>query len=131
MKHFILFFVIIISSTAFSQTNVDSISAPKHSQITIIEQVDVVQIARIDNIEKSLTAFYRYNRRSHSLLFLSVGLSVVGILVTNTNGYNSKSSILPVAGTVVGLIGTVIYLDSFKFLNFKTKRRELRQPAHH
>jgi len=125
MRHFVIIVVLFISATAFSQTAADSIINPTPVTSVVIQKIDTAQIVRIDNIEKSLSAFYTYNRRSHTLLFLGMGMSVAGILLANGQN-NTASGVITLAGGVVGLIGTVIYLDSFKFLNFKPKRKEIR-----
>ena len=126
MKHLIVLVVLFISTTAFSQTTADSIFIPTPTASIVVQKVDTVQIARIDNIEKKLSAFYTYNRRSHNLLFFSLGMSVISVLVANGNNDNTAAGIITLAGGVVGLVGTVIYLDSYKFLSFKPKRKELR-----
>lgn len=130
MKHLLILVVLFISATAFSQTIVDSILTQKPATSIIIQKVDTVQIVRINDIEKRLSAFYTYNRRSHSFLFLSLGMSVAGILLASDHS-NSATAIIPLAGSVVGLIGTVIYLDSYKFLNFKPKRKEIRDMTYY
>lgn len=125
MRHFVILVVLFISATAFSQTVSDSISIPTPITSVVTQKIDTAQILRIDNIEKNLSAFYTYNRRSHNLLYLSLGMSIAGILLVNGQN-NTASGVITIAGGVVGIIGTVIYLDSFKFLNFKPKRKEIR-----
>lgn len=125
MRHLIILVVIFISASAFSQTNVDSVFTPTPTASIVVQKVDTVQIARIDDIEKSLTAFYTYNRRSHNLIFLSMGMSLVSVLLANGDN-TTAAGVISIAGGVVGIIGTVIYLDSYKFLNFKPKRKEIR-----
>jgi len=130
MRHFILLVVLFISATAFSQTTADSSSILKPIQIITIQKVDTVQIERINNIEKKLSAFYTYNRRSHTLLFTSLGMSIVGIILSKGKS-NGTAAIIPLAGSVVGLVGTAIYLDSYKFLNFKPRRSEIRKMTYY
>jgi hypothetical protein len=125
MRHFVILIVLFISATAFSQNAADSIIYPKPVTSVVIQKIDTAQILRIDNIEKNLSAYYAYNRRSHTLLFLSMGMSLVGILLSNSQD-NTASGVITLAGGFVGLVGTVVYLDSFKFLNFKPKRKEIR-----
>jgi hypothetical protein len=88
----------------------------------VIQKVDSSQIQRINEVEERLSAFYAYNRRSHTLIYAGMALSIVGMLATNGND-ESPALILPLAGGVLSLVGTVIYLDSYKFLNFKPKRK--------
>ena len=130
MRQFIILVLLLLTANAFSQTNVDSIIPTISTTHVVVLKVDTAQIARIDNIEKNLSAFYTYNRRSHSLLFISLGVSITGLLLSNGTG-DKASSILPIAGGIIGLIGTVIYLDSYKFLNFKPKRKEIRNMTYY
>jgi drug/metabolite transporter (DMT)-like permease len=131
MKHLIILAVLFMSATAFSQTTTDSIFTQKPTKSIVIQKVDTVQIARINDIETRLSAFYTYNRRSHSLLFLSVGMSLAGIIMASNSNSNSNTAIIPLAGSIVGLVGTIIYLDSYKFLNFKPKRKEIRDMTYY
>jgi len=132
MRHLILPVLLFLSAYAFSQTSADSIFTPTSTTSVVVQKVDTAQIARIENIEKNLSAFYTYNRRYHSLLFISLGVSVAGILLSSGNTNNEKASVvLPIVGSVIGLIGTVIYFDSYKFLNFKPKRREIRKMTYY
>lgn len=116
--------VLLVSTTIFSQTTTDSVINPSQIKSLVIQKVDTAQILRIDNIEKSLSAFYTYNRRSQNLLILSMGMSIVSVLLVNDND-NTIPGIISLTGGVVGIIGTVIYLDSYKFLKFKPKRKEI------
>jgi len=126
MKQFIILVLLLVSATAFSQKTSDSIFSQTPSESIVIMKVDTVQTERINNIEKSLTAYYTYNRRYHTLLFLSLGMSVASVIIANGQSNNTAAGVIQLAGGIVGLVGTVIYFDSYKFLNFKPKRKELR-----
>lgn len=122
MKHFLIITLLIVSASGFSQTQKDSIIYIPSVKSVIIQKVDSSQIERINEVEERLSAFYTYNRRSHSLIYAGMALSVIGAIVSSDDS-GSGAIILPLAGGVVSLIGTVIYLDSYKFLNFKPKRK--------
>jgi hypothetical protein len=122
MKHFFLIAILIICTNAFSQSKTDSIIYMPSVKSIVIQKVDSSQIERINEVEERLSAFYTYNRRSHSLIYAGMALSVIGAIVSS-NDSGSGAIVLPLAGGVVSLIGTVIYLDSYKFLNFKPKRK--------
>lgn len=126
MKQFVILVLLLVSATAFSQETSDSISFQKPSESIVIMKIDTVQTERINNIEKSLTAYYTYNRRYHTLLFLSLGMSVASVIIANGQSDYRAAGVIQLAGGIVGLVGTVIYFDSYKFLNFKPKHKELR-----
>lgn len=127
MKQLLVLLFITVYSTTFSQTKGDSILITPSVESVIIQKVDSSQIARINNIEERLSAFYTQNRRSHAFIFLGLGISTLGVLLSQGEA-EVPALALPFAGTVMSLIGTVIYLDSFKHLNFKPKRKVLLQP---
>ena len=130
MRQFFILVALFISFNAFSQIVTDSVIAPTDfegvtdsvAQSTeiksvVMQKIDTVQIERIDNIERNLSAFYTYNRRSQNLLFLSAGLSVAGILLAYGDNITT-SNLVTLTGGVVSIIGTVVYLNSYKFLKF-------------
>lgn len=120
MKQILFFLVLFFSSATFSQSTNDSIIAALNAKIDVLQQQDLAKTAQIVDIEKRLTSHYVYNRRYHSLLYVSIGLSAVSFISAQ---YSPKVSIaLPLAAGITSLIGTVIYLDSYKFLNFKPKK---------
>ena len=131
MKHLIILISLFITTAIYSQSAEDSIKSNLPAESIMIMKVDSVQIERINNIEKNLSAFYTYNRRYHSLVYLSVGMSLAGILIANGQSDNRIAGVTMIAGGVVSLIGTVIYLDSYKFLNFKPKRKEFKSMTYY
>ena len=126
MKQFIILVLLFVSATAFSQKTSDSIFSQTPPESVVIMKVDTVQTERINNIEKRLTAYYTYNRRYHTLLVLSLGMSVASVIIANGQSNNTVAGVIQLTGGIVGVVGTVIYFDSYKFLNFKPKRKELR-----
>ena len=125
MKNLIILVVLFVSVTAFSQSNVDSVRTNlSSSKSIVIQKVDSIQIARIDRIEKRLSLYYTYNRRSQALLYMSIGLTAAGLILASGRKTSAASVVMPLAGSFVGIIGTIISIDSFKFLNFKPKSLE-------
>lgn len=130
MKQFIIISLLFVSATAFSQATSDTlIVADQIKHITPLK-IDNSQIERIDHIEKSLSAFYTYNRRSHTLIIVGSIISAAGILLSYDNPY-SVAAVIPIAGSVISLTGTIIYLDSYKFLNFKPKRKKFTEMTYY
>ena len=129
MKHLIIFALLLISANSFSQDSVypDPVSAETSDSAAIIFQpTDNDQMARIIDLEKRLGAYYTYNRRSQTLIYVGMGISLAGLILNyQQNNNNASGMIIPFIGSVVSLFGTVVYLDSFKFLNFRPKRREM------
>ena len=131
MKQFIVILLLCISTNSFSQSNGDSIIITPSIKSIIIQKVDSSQIARINDIEERLSAFYTYNRRSHSLIYAGIGVSLLGVFLSYGETNPSSAIALPLVGTALSLVGTVIYLDSYKFLNFKPKRKALKSMTYY
>jgi hypothetical protein len=131
MRHLLILVVLFLSATTFSQTTADTTKKQTPATSFVVQKVDSIQTARIEDIEKRLSAFYTYNRRSHTILYLSLGISTAGVLIASGNSYSKVAPIMLYIGSFVGLVGTVIYLDSYKFLNFKPKRREIREMTYY
>lgn len=121
MKQLFIIAFLVLSASLFSQSANDSIVSALNAKIEVLQQQDFAKTAQIVDIEKRLGSFYSANRRYHSLMFVSVGLSVVSIISAQYSGEVGVA--LPLVAGVTSLIGTVIYLDSYKFLNFKPKRK--------
>lgn len=130
MKHFFLIAFLIICTNSFSQSKTDSVIYMPSVKSIIIQKVDSSQIQRINDVEERLSAFYTYNRRSHALIYTGMALSVLGALAAS-NDSGSGAVVLPLAGGVLSLVGTVIYLDSYKFLNFKPKRKVMKSMTYY
>lgn len=131
MKQLIIILFLCISSNSFSQSKGDSIFISPSLKSVIIQKVDSSQIYRINELEERLTAYYTYNRRSQSLIYGGIAVSIVGILLSKGGTNQGASVIIPLTGTVISLIGTVVYLDSFKFLNLKPKRKVLKSMTYY
>lgn len=141
MKQLFILICLLISTSTFSQITTDS--AGSVSYITQIQQDSIIQTAtstsimttkldseqtaRIDNIERKLSSFYSYNRRYQALTFVSVGLMIVGVISNNGSSNNRSAGIITLAGSAASLAGLIIYIDSYKFLNFKPKVKQVRQ----
>lgn len=126
MKQFIFLVLLLVSATAFSQQSSDSVFSQKPSESIVIMKVDTFQIERINNIEENLRGFYTHNRVYHALMGVSVGLSLAGLFIATGQGNYSQAGTLQLAGMVIGMVGTVIYIDSYKFLNIKSRHKNQR-----
>lgn len=81
---------------------------------------DSIQIQRISAIEYNLTEYYKENRTSQKMLFVGSALFIAGyFLGASSDLYNP----LLISGGVCSLVGGVVYLDSFKWLNSKPKKK--------
>lgn len=120
--------MLFISANSFSQDSVYPASTETSDSAAIVLQpTDNDQMTRIINIEHRLNDYYTYNRRSQSLIYVGWGLALAGVILNNKNQSTFTGMVLPMAGCVVSLFGTVAYLESFKFLNFKPKQRKIRE----
>lgn len=126
MKQFIFLVLLLVSATAFSQQSSDSVFSQKPSESIVIMKVDTFQMERINNIEKKLSGFYTYNRVYHALMGLSSVLSLAGLFIATGQGNYNQAGTLQLAGMVIGMVGTVFYIDSYKFLNFKSRHKDQR-----
>lgn len=128
MKHLIIITLLLISANSFSQDSVYPASTEtSDSAVIVLQPTDNDQLARIINLEKRLGAYYTYNRRSQTFIYVGWGLALAGVILNNKTQSTFTGMVLPLAGCVVSLFGTVAYLESFKFLNFNPRRRETRE----
>jgi hypothetical protein len=130
MKHLIILVVIFISTSAFSQSPENSTIQPMAVDSITISKLDFDQIERINNIEQNIDAFYTNSRISHKCYFLSFGLTIAGAIISNIED-PKVGGVLIAAGGLSGIIGTVIYFDSYKFLNFKREKKEVLESTYY
>lgn len=114
-----------LATSMFAQTNADSLKSTPPVKSVVVQQLDSTDVTRIYDIEKSLSSFCNYNRRSQFLYILSASLSAAGILFAKDKNY-SGAGIFLITGGVAGIAGTVVYINSFKFLNFKPRKKEFK-----
>ena len=125
MKQFSILVFLLLSMHVFSQTSVDSVLTVPTIKSVVIQKIDSAQIMRIDNIEQRLAGFYTQTRRAQALMYIGAGLAIIGSILDNGES-STGAMVLPLTGAVVSIFGTVIYLDSYKFLKFKPKRKQLK-----
>lgn len=87
-------------------------------------QSDSLEIQKIRNIENNLSKFYQKNRFSQ--VFTVAG--AVCVLASFAEKTAEKKKTLLYVGSGLGLVGYVIYLDSFNELNFKKVQSVKRKP---
>ncbi len=104
MKNLILFLLVFLSLTINAQT----------------QKIDSVQSEKIQNIEDRLTSFHNSNRNSQFLIIAGSVISIAGTLFYKPQKATDINP-FPIIGGGLGLIGGLIYLDSFKFLNMNRK----------
>lgn len=117
MKQIILFLFLCLSLAGYSQQQKDSTVV----QSIVVQKVDQVTIERVNNIENKLNSFHNEMRTSQFFTILGSALIVAGAFNSDSNESNV---VLPLAGVCSSLIGTIIYLDSYKHLNMKYKSRK-------
>jgi hypothetical protein len=126
MKTILSLFFVFISFSAFSQSANDSILRFEHEKLK--EQL-LNQQQQVDNMELAMTKYYLQNRNSQMLQLIGASIYVVGAISMSVN-HNSSSGVLMVAGGVTSLIGSVLYFDSYKYLDFRRKNKTVKvRPA--
>lgn len=97
------------------------VSLTSKGQSVVVQKVDTLSQDRITNIETHLTSFYKANKTSQLFIFAGPIISLVGILMYKPT--SNEPNLLPFIGGACSVIGGVIYLDSYKYLNFDRKTR--------
>lgn len=88
-----------------------------------IQKVDSISDDRIDRIETKLTSYYAQNRTSQALIFLGSFLSIATPILMY--GDNTQTAVVcQILGGGLCLTGGIIYLDSFKHLNFHRRAQQ-------
>jgi hypothetical protein len=126
MKKVLFLLFVLISITAKGQQPLNNqVSTPEDNKSIVVQKMDSSFCNETTNIKNHLTDFYRANRNSQLFIYGGALLSVAGAFMTRET---EKVNPIPIIGGICTLIGGVIYLDSFKFLNMnkhkksKTKR---------
>lgn len=132
MKHLIIAALLLITANSFAQDSLYPVpTLTSDSAAIVLQPANNDQMARIIEIENRLNDYYTYNRRSQTLIYAGWGLALAGVLLSNKYQNNFTSMAIPLSGCVVSLIGTVAYLESFKFLNFKPNRTKIREMTYY
>ncbi len=87
---------------------------------------DTVTSAEVQRINQNLGSFYKANRASQRWYAASVVCFVGNSLIDNSN--NKGMTFLPIIGTASAIIGTLVYLGSYKFLNPTFKKHAKAKP---
>lgn len=132
MKHLIIVTLLFITANSFSQDSLyqDATVTPDSASVVLQPSYND-QMARIMNIEQRLNDYYTYNRRSQTLIYVGWGIALAGVFFNSKNQSSITGMVMPMAGCVVSLFGTVAYLESFKFLNFQPKRKQIREMTYY
>lgn len=126
MKAILSLFFVFISFSAFSQSANDSILRFEHEKLK--EQL-LNQQQQVDNMELAMTKYYIQNRNSQLLSVIGATLYVAGAIGMSVN-QDASSVVLLAAGSVTSIIGTVLYFDSYKYLDFRRKTKTVKvRPA--
>lgn len=107
----------------------DTVSNRNNAQTVIVKEADPEQLLRINDIEKRLTAYYTYNRRSQNLIYFGTSMAILGVLLSNSD--ENAGAVLTIGGGLLNIFGAVIQLDSYKFLNFKPKKKEIKKMTYY
>jgi hypothetical protein len=124
-KVLFLLFVLISLTAKGQQTSNTQIGADVDAKSIVVQKMDSSCCSETTNIKNHLTDFYRANRNSQLFMYGGALITIVGGLITQKE---NQINPIPIFGGICTLVGGVIYLDSFKFLNMnkhkklKTKR---------
>lgn len=111
--------MIMICLHSFSQDSIQQVNNNnQYIKSIVVQKIDSLQDSKIDKIELNLTQFHHETRRSQFFMYVGTMLTLYGAF---NQPSNNKPNYLLFAGCLSNFIGGVIYLDSFKYLNFKHK----------
>ncbi|HEY6915921.1 MAG TPA: hypothetical protein VI413_14685 [Paludibacter sp.] len=114
MKIYVVFLLLLASLAVNAQSNAGT--------SVVVQKVDSVQMDRLITIENNLTSFHHANRTSQFFIFAGSALTVTGALLSSSS---SEPNVLPLFGVISSLIGGVIYLDSYKYLNINKNKKKV------
>ena len=121
MKKVLFLLFVLISITAKGQQTLNTqVGADADAKSVVVQKIDSSCCNETTNIKNHLTDFYRANRNSQLFIYGGALLSVAGALMTKET---DKVNPIPIFGGICTLIGGVIYLDSFKFLNMNKQKK--------
>jgi hypothetical protein len=115
MKIYVVFLLLLASFSVFSQSNTGT--------SIVIQKVDSVQLDRLIKIENNLTSFHHANRTSQFFIIAGSALTVASVVFYNPYS-SSQTNILPILGGISSLVGGIIYLDSYKYLNINKPKKK-------
>lgn len=117
MKKIGLLIFLFVSLVSQSQTKNETSTGKS----IVVQNIDTMQCNETKNIENRLTSFYKANRNSQFMIIAGSVISIAGAFLYQP-GQNQINP-FPIVGGVCGLVGGVIYFDSFKYLNMNKKPR--------
>jgi len=119
-KVLFLLFVLISITAKGQQISNTQVGADADAKSIVVQKMDSSCCNETTNIKNHLTDFYRANRNSQLFIYGGALLSVAGAFMTRET---DKVNPIPIFGGICTLIGGVIYLDSFKFLNMNKHKK--------
>lgn len=114
-----LFLCIVCASSA--QVKNDFIQKNSTGKSLVVLNIDSVNSNEIENIKNNLDHFYWQNKKSH--IFIGVGLAFYGLAMLSAVNNLENVKTFSIISASSGLLGTVIYLDSYKWLKRDRKKK--------
>lgn len=87
----------------------------------VLQPVDSLTLEKVTKIENSLSGYYKENRNSQFFILLGSALITAGYIFNDQ--LKGEVNVLPIVGGISSLVGGILYLDSFKYLNPKRKTK--------
>ena len=87
----------------------------------VLQPVDSLTLEKVTKIENSLSGYYKENRNSQFFILLGSALVTAGYIFNDQ--LKGEVNVLPIVGGISSLVGGILYLDSFKYLNPKRKTK--------
>jgi hypothetical protein len=112
-KGFLLAVVAMVCLSGFCQTTIE--------KSIVVQRVDSIQQMQIMNIENKLTLFSKQNKTAIGFMFIGSGLYGIGGLLPETN--QKEFPLMTILGVGSGLLGAFLFINSYKHLNFKKKKK--------
>jgi hypothetical protein len=121
MKKVLFLLFVLISITAKGQQTLNTqLGSDADAKSIVVQKIDSSCCNETTNIKNHLTDFYRANRNSQLFIYGGALITIVGGLITQKE---NQINPIPIFGGICTLVGGVIYLDSFRFLNMNKKKR--------
>lgn len=127
MKKILFLLFVLISITAKGQQTLNNPVASVATGKSLVEQkMDSTCCNETANIKNHLTSFYKANRCSQLFIYGGSLITVAGALIMKNT---DKGDLIPVFGGLCTIVGGIIYLDSFKFLNMNKSKKSKAQSS--
>ena len=127
MYKFLFLVLLTISCSVYGQTTNDSVYNDLRLKYMALQAKDSALNSDVKRIENGIEKFYIANKQSQGFVFGGLALTAGGVLLANITE-TKEFIVFPIIGTVLSVYGAILELDSFNYLNLKTKPKSKPKP---